>query len=132
VPGTAPSALYVSRQIGAVQEVITEVAPDGGGARVLGVRVGEEVVSADTVVVAMGPWSKSAARGLQLPVVLGQKYHSVLMRNARELSEAVFFQGLGDPEASPARLPPPPRPNAPLAHPHLVQRLGARTIELRC
>ncbi len=31
----------------------------------------------------------------------GQKYHSVLYKNARTLTQAVFFQGLGDPEVYP-------------------------------
>ena len=36
--------------------------------RVTGVRVGDEVVEADAVVVAMGPWSSGAAEWLGLPV----------------------------------------------------------------
>jgi hypothetical protein len=31
----------------------------------------------------------------------GQKYHSILYKNARTLTQAVFFQGLGDPEVYP-------------------------------
>ena len=53
---------------------------------------GEEFIPADVVVVAMGPWTSQAAIGLGLPPVYGQKYHSVLMRPERVLSEAVFFQ----------------------------------------
>ena len=34
-------------------------------------------------------------------VILGQKYHAVLMRPERVLTQAVFFQGLGDPEFYP-------------------------------
>lgn len=38
---------------------------------------------------------------VQLPPIYGQKYHAVLMRPERVLSQAVFFQGLGDPEFYP-------------------------------
>jgi glycine/D-amino acid oxidase-like deaminating enzyme len=69
---------------------------------VVGVLVDGEVLAADVVVVAMGPWS-AAANGphLTLPPVYGQKYHSVLMRPGRVLTEAVFIQGMGDPEIYP-------------------------------
>ena len=41
---------------------------DVDGGRVTGVRVANEVIEADTVVVAMGPWSSGAAEWLGLPV----------------------------------------------------------------
>ncbi|KAJ1468688.1 FAD dependent oxidoreductase-domain-containing protein [Baffinella frigidus] len=88
-------------KVAKVEEVLTEANP-AGGLKVVGVKMeGGDVIPADTVVVAMGPWSQTAAKGLTLPPIFGQKYHSVLMQNSRELSEAVFFQGLGDPEVYP-------------------------------
>jgi len=68
--------------------------------RVTGVKIDGEVEPADVVVVAMGPWS-ARVEGVHVPPVLGQKYHSVLMRPGRTLSQAVFFQGYGDPEVYP-------------------------------
>ena len=70
---------------------------------VTGVVVDGETVPADVVVVAMGPWTHRAstwAPGMP-KVILGQKYHAVLMRPERVLTQAVFFQGLGDPEFYP-------------------------------
>lgn len=81
--------------------------------RVEGVIVNGEPVHADRVVLAAGPWTHTLLSKVRskvpkrvhagLPPVLGQKYHSVLMRpqSGRVLSQAVFFQGLGDPEAYP-------------------------------
>jgi len=78
-----------------------EIEDKEGVPTVVGVRVDGEVIPCDQVVIAMGPWSSSAAQGLQLPPIFGQKYHSVLVQNKRELSQSVFFQGLGDPEVYP-------------------------------
>ena len=67
----------------------------------------------------MGPWSHALGRpkteklglrgdedysgwGLQnCPLVVGTKYHAVLLQSPRVLSQSVFFQGLGDPEVYP-------------------------------
>jgi len=71
------------------------------GDKVSGVRVDGELLEAERVVIAMGPWSGLAAEWLGLPPVHGQKYHSILMRPERVLSQAVFFQGATDPEVYP-------------------------------
>jgi glycine/D-amino acid oxidase-like deaminating enzyme len=85
-----------SIRVGTVEGVVVE---DG---KATGVKVDGEVVPADVVVISMGPWSAQAHEwGLSLPLVYGQKYHSVLMKPERVLSQAVFFQGLGDPEVYP-------------------------------
>lgn len=47
---------------------------------VQGVRVDAEVVPADAVVIAMGPWSSRAATGLPLPPVHGLKGHSITLK----------------------------------------------------
>ncbi|KAH8061192.1 hypothetical protein JL722_4494 [Aureococcus anophagefferens] len=67
----------------------------------------------------MGPWSHALGRpateplGLRgaedetgwglagLPPVVGTKYHAVLLQSPRVLNQAVFVQGLGDPEVYP-------------------------------
>jgi glycine/D-amino acid oxidase-like deaminating enzyme len=49
------------------------------------------IVAADVLIYCCGPWSAN--------VVLGVKYHSVIVPTTRVLSQAVFFQGHhGDPE----------------------------------
>lgn len=76
-------------------------------------------VAADIVVLCLGPWSHALGRpatealGLRgaeaetgwgldgLPPVTGTKYHAVLLQAPRVLDQAVFFQGLGDPEVYP-------------------------------
>ena len=68
----------------------------------VGLRVDGVVMPADVVIVATGPWTNrllppSAIGG----EVVGQKYHAVRIRPGRVLSQAVFFQGLGDPEFYP-------------------------------
>ncbi|KAL1530187.1 hypothetical protein AB1Y20_001103 [Prymnesium parvum] len=69
--------------------------------RVVGVSVDGEVIPTDKVVIAMGPWSDLASEWLGIPRTYGQKYHSVLMKPERVLSQAVFFQGASDPEVYP-------------------------------
>ena len=88
----AGSTLRVGEVVG------VEVAPTGHP-HVSGVRLADgELVEADTVVLALGPWSPE---WLGLPPMHGTKYHSVVLQSERVLSQAVFFQGLGDPEVYP-------------------------------
>jgi len=54
------------------------IARDAAGA-VRGVRVDGTEIAADTVVIAMGPWSILAARWLPLPAVAGLKGYSVVL-----------------------------------------------------
>jgi glycine/D-amino acid oxidase-like deaminating enzyme len=72
---------------------------DADGARIAGVKLGEgSIMPADAVLLAMGPWSPAWCG---LPRAVGQKYHSVVMRPERTLTQCVFFQGEGDPEVYP-------------------------------
>jgi glycine/D-amino acid oxidase-like deaminating enzyme len=48
------------------------------------------VVDADALIYCCGPWSAN--------IMLGVKYHSVVVPTTRVLSQSVFFQGHGDPE----------------------------------
>ncbi len=51
-----------------------------------------EVLPADVLVVAMGPWSgQAAAWGLPLPRVSGQKATSILLRPEAEVSADMLF-----------------------------------------
>lgn len=52
-----------------------------------------EVLEADAVVLALGPWSPLAAEWLKIPTVYGLKGHSVVFRPTAELPpEAIFAQ----------------------------------------
>ncbi|KAK9844748.1 hypothetical protein WJX74_006279 [Apatococcus lobatus] len=59
--------------------------------RVQGVEVGGEVLPADVVVIAMGPWSKQAADWLPLPPVSGQKAHSVIIQPSSPITSHCLF-----------------------------------------
>lgn len=64
------------------------------GGRVTGVRVGDSVIEADTVVVAMGPWSSASGEWLGMPVPIEPlKGQIVKVRPATTLNEFSF--GLG-------------------------------------
>jgi glycine/D-amino acid oxidase-like deaminating enzyme len=75
---------------------VTGMALARDGASVEGVVVdGGEVVAADAVIVAMGPWSALACRWLPLPAVRGLKGNSVLFasgRSAEAEAQALFVE----------------------------------------
>lgn len=56
-----------------------------------GVEVDGEVLPADVVVIAMGPWSKKAAEWLPLPPVSGQKAHSVIVQPSSPVTSHCLF-----------------------------------------
>ena len=63
------------------------------GETVTGVRVGDERVEGDAVVIAMGPWSVLAAAWLPLPAVFGLKGHSLVFETGTKVSaEALFLE----------------------------------------
>jgi glycine/D-amino acid oxidase-like deaminating enzyme len=60
---------------------------------VKGVRVDGEVIAADAVVIAMGPWSLLAAQSLPLPPVFGLKGHSLIFDTGSSVPpEALFLE----------------------------------------
>ncbi len=71
--------------IGAVEGV------DVANGRVRGVRVGGDILPADAVVIAMGPWSTQAARGLPLPPVHGLKGHSITLKPTAPVPAQALF-----------------------------------------
>lgn len=93
--------------LGSVEGIAMEEGRNDGndGKKAVGLVVDGKTVEADVVVIAMGPWTAAArswaSGAIKLPPIYGQKYHAVLMRPERVLSQAVFFQGLGDPEFYP-------------------------------
>jgi glycine/D-amino acid oxidase-like deaminating enzyme len=68
--------------------VVEDVARREGVAR--GVRVGGETLEADAVVLALGPWTSRAARGLGLPTVRGLKGYSVTLVGADVPAHSLF------------------------------------------
>lgn len=81
------------------------------GAKVIGLETSKGTIDADVVVVAMGPWTHALredhidcekwASVKNFPPIVGTKYHAVLLQSPRVLSQAVFFQGMDDPEVYP-------------------------------
>lgn len=70
------------------------LAPDGSA--VTGAVVDGEVVPADAVVVALGPWSALACRWLPLPAVRGLKGNSLLLRTEAPLVPGALFAEVED------------------------------------
>lgn len=63
-----------------------------GEKHVEGVEVDGEVVPADAVVIAMGPWSGQATKwGLPVPAVSGQKATSIVLRPQADISADMLF-----------------------------------------
>jgi glycine/D-amino acid oxidase-like deaminating enzyme len=71
-------------RIGVVEDVVRRE----GAAR--GVRVDGETLGADAVVLAMGPWTSRAVRGLRLPRVRGLKGYSVTLTGADVPAHSLF------------------------------------------
>jgi glycine/D-amino acid oxidase-like deaminating enzyme len=61
--------------------------------RVTGVEVEGEIIAADAVVIAMGPWSILAAAWLPLPALYGLKGHSLVFETGEAVpGEALFLE----------------------------------------
>ncbi|HEU0160196.1 MAG TPA: FAD-dependent oxidoreductase [Hyphomicrobiaceae bacterium] len=78
------------------------------GAHLQGVDVDGEVIAADAVIIAMGPWSVLAAQWLPLPPVFGLKGHSLIFETGAAVpAEALFLEyeerggGVQSPEVFP-------------------------------
>jgi glycine/D-amino acid oxidase-like deaminating enzyme len=73
---------------------VTGLAQPDKPVRVIGVEVdGSDVVEAEAVVIAMGPWSILAAQWLPLPAVFGLKGHSLVFDTGAQIpAEAAFLE----------------------------------------
>lgn len=78
--------------------------------KVVGVKLEDgEIIDCDALVIACGPWTDGARSwfdkesNVNIPRMFGVKYHSILVGSPRVLSQAVFFQGGGDPEVYPRK-----------------------------
>src|SRR3954463_6966766 len=59
--------------------------------QVHGVRVDGQLLPAETVVIAMGPWSAQAAAWLPLPPVWGLKGHSITLQPTTPIPTQALF-----------------------------------------
>ena len=67
------------------------------GERVCGVQLEDGTLSADVVVIAMGPWSALASEWLPLPPVYGLKGHGLLFETGSRLPAEALFLDYADP-----------------------------------
>lgn len=75
----------------------TALVRGAGGAAVTGVRVGTDIIEADAVVIAMGPWSVLAAQWLRLPAVYGLQSPSLVYDTGTDVpAEALFLECEGE------------------------------------
>lgn len=70
---------------------VTGLAQSRDGTRVEGIVVGDDVLPADIVVIAMGPWSILAAEWLSLPAVYGLKGHSLVFQTGDRVPPQALF-----------------------------------------
>lgn len=87
------AVMHAAQQKGAAlrRGQVSGIVRRGTGSIVAGVKVDGEIIQADAVVIAMGPWSLLAAKWLQLPVVFGQKSPSLVYDTAREIPATALF-----------------------------------------
>src|SRR3954447_5351378 len=128
---------------------VTGLLREQSGAKMTGVQVDGEVMEADAVVIAMGPWSILAKRWLPLPGVFGLKGHSLVFETGTRIPpEALFLEcqeGMGassSPEVFPrangttyvcaisSKGPLPVDPAAVMPDPGAIQRLQAICAQL--
>ncbi len=74
-----------------VKGTVTELIGADGGDRVAGVTVDGEMLAADAVVIAMGPWSVLASDWLPLPRIFALKGHSLVFRTDTMLPADALF-----------------------------------------
>jgi glycine/D-amino acid oxidase-like deaminating enzyme len=88
---------------------VTGILHGSGEANVRGAKVDDDIVEADAVVIALGPWSVLAARWLPLPAVFGLKGHSIIFETGTMVpAEALFLEyqePMGGGEQSPEIYP---------------------------
>lgn len=79
---------------------VTGVTPRHSGVAVGGVDVDGEILGADAVVIAMGPWSAVAAGWLPLPMVFGNKSHSLLFETGDDVPADALFLEVQEPSGA--------------------------------
>ena len=61
------------------------------GQKVTGVKLDGEVMSADVVVITMGPWSGQAEKWLSVPKIRGHRAHSILVKPSEPVGAQALF-----------------------------------------
>ena len=82
---------------------------DGSG--IMGVRAGNDIIEADAVVIAMGPWSVLAAQWMRLPAVYGLQSPSLVYDTATDVSAEALFLDYRDDGGEPVSVELVPRGN---------------------
>lgn len=102
----AACKLGATVRIGTVNGIET----DPSGTRVTGVMVGDDLIGADALVIAMGPWSILATQWLPLPMIYGLKGHSLVFKyQPKPGPDALFvdYESAGGDDAAPEVFPRP-------------------------
>lgn len=94
--------MQAARQEGAQLRIgkVNGVVPQQGGSALSGVAVDGEMMTADAVVIAMGPWSAVAGGWLALPAVSGTKSHSLLFETGDDVSADALFLEVREPSGA--------------------------------
>lgn len=76
---------------------VTGITRDAKGARANGVAVDGNIIEADAIVIAMGPWSLLAAQWMRLPAVYGQRSPSIVYDLGPDVpADALFLEHEGE------------------------------------
>ncbi|OKO84140.1 FAD-dependent oxidoreductase [Bradyrhizobium sp. AS23.2] len=76
---------------------VTSIVRDADGTTTKGVEIDGNVIEADAVVIAMGPWSLLAAQWMTLPAVYGQRSPSIVYETGTNVpADALFLEYEGD------------------------------------
>jgi glycine/D-amino acid oxidase-like deaminating enzyme len=95
-PRTFASAMMKAAEgLGAKLHIgqVTGLVRSAGGAGVQGAKVDDQIVEADAVVIAMGPWSVLAAQWMRLPAVYGLQSPSLVYDTGTDVpADALFLE----------------------------------------
>ena len=84
---------------GEVEGLATRHSDEGSVRRVGGVSVGGSILEADTVVIAMGPWTSGLSDALGLPPVHGLRGNSLILKPQNPIPPECLFIESHDPSA---------------------------------
>ncbi|MGB0751380.1 MAG: NAD(P)/FAD-dependent oxidoreductase [Gammaproteobacteria bacterium] len=84
---------------GEVEGLATRHGDDGTVERVSGVSIGGNILQADVVVIAMGPWTTGLSEALGLPPVHGLRGNSLILKPQAQLPAECLFIETHDPSA---------------------------------
>jgi glycine/D-amino acid oxidase-like deaminating enzyme len=95
-PRTFTTAMMAAAQgFGAKHQAgaVTGLVRNADGSAVRGVELGDRVIEADAVVIAMGPWSVLAAQWMALPAIYGLQSPSLVYNTGNDIpAQALFLE----------------------------------------